>query len=181
MPTKDFGGTDSSVKLIGMMKQTTDALFKVRQKELKKFGITPEQSGALAVIYALEGQATAAELSRILFRKPNSMTILLRRLEKQGMIKKTPDKRQKNVIRLSLTVKGRQAHMSSSRVNSLGRILNKLSDAKQRQLWTSLEKVRNQALKNLDMDVASYTRFFEKLNSLDNRAADIPGKSRSLP
>jgi len=90
MPGKSRPNDDnSSIKLLAMIRQTSDALIKVRQKELKKFGITPEQSGALAVIYALEGQATAAELSRVLFRKPNSMTILLRRLEKQGMIKKT--------------------------------------------------------------------------------------------
>ncbi len=173
MPGKDFNGTNSDIRLIGMMKQATDALFKVRQKELKKFGITPEQSGALAVIYALEGQATAAELARILFRKPNSMTILLRRMEKQGMIKKTPDKRQKNIIRLSLTPKGRQAHMRSTKVNSAGRIFSKLSETRQRQLWTSLEKIRDQALKSLGLDVQSYIRFFEQLHTLD---AKVPPK-----
>ncbi len=161
-----LSGEHGSYKLLAMIKQTADALMKVRQKELKKFGITPEQSGAIAVIYALGDQATAAELSRILFRKPNSMTILLRRLEKQGLIKKTPDPRQKNVIRLSLTAKGRQCHISSSKVNTLNRIFNKVSDARQLQLWTSLEKIRNQALKNLDLDVESYVRFFEKLSSL---------------
>ena len=160
-------GNNRSIEILAMIRQTNDALLKVRQKELKKFGITPEQSGALAVIYALEGQATAAELSRVLFRKPNSMTILLRRLEKQGMIKKTPDKRQKNVIRLSLTARGRQCHLNSSRVNALGRIFSKVSDTKQRQLWASLEKVRNQALKSLDLEVGSYARFFEKLNQMD--------------
>jgi DNA-binding MarR family transcriptional regulator len=151
--------------LLAMIKQTADALMKVRQKELKKFGITPEQSGAMAIIYALGGQATAAELSRILFRKPNSMTILLRRLEKQGLIKKTPDRKQKNIIRLSLTARGLQRRINSSRVNTLDRIFSKVSKARQRQLWISLEKVRNQALKDLDIDVKSYTRFFEKLNS----------------
>jgi DNA-binding MarR family transcriptional regulator len=161
------GMDKNSYELLAMIRQTNDALLKVRQKELKKFGITPEQSGALAVIYALDGQATAAELSRVLFRKPNSMTILLRRLEKQGLIRKTPDKHQKNVIRLSLTLKGRQCHVNSAKVNILGRIFNKISDSKQRQLWVSLEKVRNQALKNLDIDVESYVRFFEKLNKVD--------------
>lgn len=69
--------------LLGLLRQTHDAVLKIRQNELKKFGLTPEQSAALMNIKALGGDASIVELSRRLFRKPNSTTVLVTRLEKK--------------------------------------------------------------------------------------------------
>jgi len=151
-------------QLLALLRQTNDALFKVRQKELKSLGITPEQSAALAVIHALGDHAIASEVSRVLFRKPNSMTILLRRLEKQGLIKKTPDPARKNVIKLSLTAKGQKCYLGASKLNDVSNIMFKLTEKQRKQLWESLEKIRNNALQSVGINIESYTRITEKLN-----------------
>jgi DNA-binding MarR family transcriptional regulator len=152
---------DSST-LLAMFRQTHDAILKIRQKELRAFDITPEQMGALAAIRAIGPVATAAQLSKWLFRNPDSMTVLLRRLEKKGLIEKTPDTRRKNIMRLKLTKTGEKAFHSASGADQANTILDKLPARKKAQLWAILDKLRSRALETLEMDKADYSGFFEK-------------------
>jgi len=167
MTKKSDNNDQSGYKLLALLRQTTDAVFKVRQKELKVIGVTPEQSAALAVIHALGDNAIASEVSRVLFRKPNSITILLRRLEKQGLIKKKPDKYRKNVIKLSLTDKGMKCYLSASKLDGVRDIMNQLPLKQRQQLWVYLEKIRNSALENVGVNVENYTRITGRLSPYD--------------
>jgi len=153
--------------LLAMFRQTHDAILKIRQKELRSYDITPEQMGALTAIKAIGAGATASQLSRWLFRNPDSMTILLRRLEKKGLIKKTPDKNRKNIIRLSLTARGEQAFRRAADANLANNLFKKLSSVKRKQLWIIMEKLRSSALKTLNMDEDTYSGFFEKFKKED--------------
>ncbi len=93
--------SDADYKLLSRLRQATDAIYNIRQRELKPFNITPEQVGAMHLIHTFGNQANAFELSKVLNRKPSTMTVLLRRMERDGLIKKSVDKRKKNKIRLS--------------------------------------------------------------------------------
>ncbi len=148
--------------LLAMFRQTHDAILKVRQKELRIFDITPEQMGALAAIRAIGPRATAAQLSKWLFRNPDSMTVLLRRLEKKGLISKTADAQRKNIMRLKLTKLGEKAFHAALETNLANAIFDKLPARKKVQLWGILEKLRSRALETLDMDEDTYSGFFEK-------------------
>jgi len=148
--------------LLALFRQTHDAILKVRQKELRASDITPEQMGALTAIRAIGPQATAAQLSKWLFRNPDSMTIMLRRLEKKGLIRKTPDAKRKNIIRLSLTRTGEKAFHKASQADVANSIFDRLSPRKKAQLRAILEKLRSRALYALDMDEDKYSGFFEK-------------------
>ncbi len=160
--SKEAENKINSYALLAIFRQTHDAILKVRQKELRSSDITPEQMGALTAIKAIGPQATAAELSRWLFRNPDSMTILLRRLEKKGLIKKTPDAKRKNVIRLSLTKAGDTAYSKASNAKLAISIFDSLTARNKAQLWSILGKIRKRALDNLDMDEDNYCGFFDK-------------------
>ena len=125
-----------------LLRQTSDAVHKTREVELKKYKLTPEQAGALVGIYSLGKKATPAELSRWLFRERNSITILLNRMHRLGLIKKKADTRRKNVIRLSLTKKGREAYLHSIEFQSFHPIIDVLPEKKRNQLWTLLQIIR---------------------------------------
>jgi len=155
-----------------LLRQTYDAVFKLRQHELKQLGLTPEQSAALMAIDAIGETATAAAVSRFLFRESNSMSVLLRRLERMGLIKKKAGQRGTKL--LSLTAKGQKLCYKALDTNIVSSIFSKLSNDKQKQLWLLLEELRNNAVESLHIDVNSYLVFYNKFKDLNRR---IPGKS----
>jgi DNA-binding MarR family transcriptional regulator len=153
--------------LLAMLRQTHDVILKLRQRELRQYDLTPEQAAALMVIHALGNNATTAEISRRLFRESNSMTVLLRRMEKRGLISKRPDSQRKNIIRISLSKKGLQAYHSSLKIENFNQVISKMQGAQRRQLGSLLELLRNYALEDMKIDIDSYSAFARKLTRLE--------------
>jgi DNA-binding MarR family transcriptional regulator len=151
-----------SYRLLQLLRYTADAIHRSREYELKKYNLTPEQAGALVCILSLGNNATQAELSRWLFRLPNSITILINRMDKMGLVKKRADKKRKNIIRLSLTKKGYEAYLHSIEFEAFYPIVKTLSETKRKQLKTILEEIRGKVFDNLKLDVKTYSGVFEK-------------------
>jgi DNA-binding MarR family transcriptional regulator len=158
--------SDADYRLLSRLRQATDAVYNIRQKELKQFNITPEQVGAMHLIHTFGNQANAFELSKVLNRKPSTMTVLLRRMEREGLIKKTVDKRKKNMIRLSLTRKGAVCYEKGLELSMVGEVFRRLSSEQKNQLSSLLEQLRDAALENQNIDVNSYSQLLEKLDML---------------
>jgi DNA-binding MarR family transcriptional regulator len=151
-------------KLLIRLRQADETVHALRQKELQKIGITSEQARALHVIHYFGTRATAFELAKMLSRKPPAMTVILRRLENKQLIKKTLDKDKKTTTRLSLTRKGHEVYHQAMELPTLEDIFNKLMAGEKEQLCTLLEKVRDIALNNLNVDVESYVDLVNKLD-----------------
>ena len=149
--------------LLGVLRQTHDAVLKIRQNELKKYGLSPEQSAALMNIKVLGKNASIVELSRRLFRKSNSTTVLVMRLEKRGLIKKTRDKHRKNTIRLTLTREGNKCLQRAVREDSFNDIINEFDHEKRKQLCELLGQLRDHALDYLHVDMETYSDFFTRV------------------
>jgi len=168
-----------SYRLFQLLRYTADAIHRAREYELKKYSLTPEQAGALVCILSLGNNATQAELSRWLFRLPNSITILINRMEKLGLVKKRPDKKRKNIIRLSLTKKGYDAYLHSIEFEAFYPVVTILTAQKREQLKNILEDIRGKVFENLKLDVKTYSGVFEKSLSFggDNTPAESSKKS----
>lgn len=165
-----------SYRLFQLMRYTADAIHRAREYELKKFNLTPEQAGALVCILSLGNKATQAELSRWLFRLPNSITILINRMEKLGLVKKTPDKKRKNINRLSLTQKGYEAYQHSIEFQAFYPIIDILPEAEGRQLRASLQKIREKVFENLHLDIKTYSGCFDKALCFGTDIPDDEGR-----
>jgi DNA-binding MarR family transcriptional regulator len=146
-----------SYKLFHLLRQTSDVIHKAREYELKKYSLSPEQAGALVCIYSLGSKATPAELSRWLFRERNSITILLNRMHRIGLIEKRPDTQRKNLIRLSLTAKGYEAYKRSVEFQAFFPLIDVLPAKKRQQLWDLLQTIRLNVFKELRLDAESYS------------------------
>lgn len=157
-------------KLFFLLRQTAEAIHKLRENELRKFDITPQQALALVCIYSLGNTATPAELSRWLYREPNSITILLNRMQKLGLIKKRADSKRKNVIRLSLTNKGYEAYKQSIEFQTFYTIINILPERKRKQLYSLLTTIREEVFNCLHLEINSPP------NSMDNAIFEPDGK-----
>lgn len=138
------------------MGKTRDALRKLRERELRKFGLTPEQCGALICIHSLNNNTTPTEISKWLFRKANSMTILLRRMQNMGLIDWKRDPIKKSQTRVSLTKKGYEAYEHAIEFNSVDFIAQILKEKELKQLLSLLFIIRKQAFINLGLDVNNY-------------------------
>ena len=53
------------------------AVFRAREKELQRYGVSPEQVGLLFVVQALGAQATPAAISRQILRQPHTVSALV--------------------------------------------------------------------------------------------------------
>jgi DNA-binding MarR family transcriptional regulator len=151
-----------SYRLFSLLRQTADSVLKAREAELKKYNLSPEQAAALVCIRSLDNKATPAELSRWLFRKRNSITILLNRMHKLGLINKRINKDRKNSITIKLTKKGYDAYQKSIEFLAFRSIIEVLPEEKRKQLWQLLQTIRLKVFKDLLLDVDAHSGFFNK-------------------
>jgi DNA-binding MarR family transcriptional regulator len=135
-----------------VLHQARDAIFKLREREVKKFGISIPKAEILFTIEAIGYPATPTEISRHLLREFHSISSILSRMEKQGLVKKVNDLNRKNLVRVSMTDKGRQVYHEAAKRETILKILSCLSETEGQQLESSLKKLRDEALKNLGIE-----------------------------
>ena len=143
---KNDVAADLDYELWVLLHQATDAIAGAREDELRKFGISMMQAEVLFVVKAIRGPATPAEISRWLFREPHTVSGLLNRMEKQGLVKKVKDLEKKNLIRVEITDKGEEGYRRSRELQSIHRILSSLSQEERDNLRASLRTLRDKAL-----------------------------------
>jgi DNA-binding MarR family transcriptional regulator len=139
-------------QIIGLFLQTRDLFMNIKRKELRKYGVTFEEATVLLHIKILGEEATPVELSRWLLRKHHSITGLLSRMEKKGLILRNKDLKKKNMIRVSMTEKGQKLYQNAKTEDSLYRIIDLLSIAQKRHFVRCLNIMRNEALKELRIE-----------------------------
>jgi DNA-binding MarR family transcriptional regulator len=138
-----------------MMRRTDRVIYKARQKELDKYGISAEVAAALFAILRLGRKATPAEIARQLFLERHSISEQLMRMEKDGLIRKAKDLDRKNSIRVEVTDKGYEAYLQSAKRRSTKKIMSQLTDEEQEQLWALLARLRDAALLQLRTRILS--------------------------
>jgi DNA-binding MarR family transcriptional regulator len=99
-------------------------IFKAVDIEMGKLGFTSAQWAILRHVAATE-PPTAAELCRQLNYDTGSMTRMLARLERKGVIKREPSASDRRIVRLRLTASGRKLHPKLREV--VIRVLNHLT------------------------------------------------------
>jgi len=149
---KNAADADRDYTLWVLLRQAGDAALRARDKELSQYGISVEEAAVLFVVQATGETATPSEISRWLLRAPHSTSALLIRMEKDGLVRKLNDLKRKNMLRVVMTEKGREAYEKSTARESLHRIMSLLSEEERQQLQSLLERIRNEALKELRIE-----------------------------
>jgi len=131
--------------------QTNKAIHLARQEELGKIGITVSEAGILYYAQKLGRSATPAEISRRLSKLSHGVSALVSRMETDGLVIKVKDLDRKNMVRVGLTDKGREAHQKAAKREVIHQIMSSLSTEEFRQVTYLLEKVRNAALEKITL------------------------------
>lgn len=146
---RDTRKSDGDFIIWALLNQAKDTLFKVRGNELNQYGISATESQVLFTINDLGGRTTPAAISRRVYREHNTVTALLDRMEKKGLISKVRDQERKNIWRIDMTEKGKGVLRQSTKMESIHMVISILSDDELKQLETYLRKIRDNALKQL--------------------------------
>ena len=88
---------------------------KVYKPLLQALGLTYPQYLAMLVLWEQDG-LTVGEISQRLLTDPGSLTPLLKRLESEGLLKRTRSREDERVVLVELTDKGRALQNEAKRV-----------------------------------------------------------------
>ena len=150
---RELPPVEQSYNLWVLLSQTRNAILRVRQKELDRSNISVAQVAILFAIQSIGDRATPAEIARCILRTPHSVSVVLSRMEKKGLVRKVKDLDRKNQVRVMLTEKGLKAiDHQSSKPESILRIMSDLSEEERQQLSLYLQKLRDKALKELGVE-----------------------------
>ena len=144
---------DTDHELWVLLRQARDAVHKVRDNELRKFGISSVQASILFIIQAIGHEATAAEIARWIFRRPHGVSMLLNRMQKKGLIKRVKYPQRKNMWRITITPKGREALEDSANGMCIHRVMSVLDPEEHGLLRSYLLKLRDTACEDLKVNV----------------------------
>jgi len=137
---------DSSYNLYTLIYLTQMALFRTRYNEVKELGITSMEAALLLVVDGLGESATPAEISRWMMRKRPTVSGLLDRMERNGLVIREGYNHNKKLKKVVMTRKGREALDQIVKKDIMRTIISSITDEEYAQLWSLLEKLKDKAL-----------------------------------
>lgn len=141
--TVNYESENTVLRLWLLLRRVGDTLMRCQDLLFSKSGLTTEQWGVLTAIKA-RGPLRPSDLSRILERTPNSMSMLIDRMVKAGLVRRTRDRKDRRVVTVSFASKGEKAVQPAiiAGWEFIHDILSGLADNEQRDLANSLETVK---------------------------------------
>jgi len=149
---KFFKSNDPDHDLWLLLTHARYAVYRAREKELQRYGISPEQASLLFVVQALGNKATPAALSRYILRQPHTVSALVDRMARRGLVKKVKDLDRKNLVRVVITEKGQKTYELSTKRGPIHRIMGVLNEEERKNFKSYLERIMAKARKEIGMD-----------------------------
>ncbi|MGD9142602.1 MAG: MarR family transcriptional regulator [Dehalococcoidia bacterium] len=126
------------------------AVSRARILELSQYNLTKEQAQVLYVLLNSGGSATQAQISDFTMRQHHSVSTLVNRMVKDGLVHKEKDPAGKGFL-ICITRKGRDKYRKVTR-ESMEMIFSSLSSDEVKQLTRYLEQLQQTARGLLGMD-----------------------------
>lgn len=124
---------------------TSDLISKYTETELtKKAGLSHQQYLTLLTMECINGPVTATDLANRLERNTNSISTLVDRMERRGLVEKVKDLRDRRSVRLAVTRKGKDKLEQATKVGwgLIEELTSDFSEEELQVLANLLEKLR---------------------------------------
>jgi MarR family transcriptional regulator for hemolysin len=148
---EDSAGPDRYLMMWLLLKYTSDAMVKTRHGQARKCGISPIMPGVFYSVAILGRNAIQAGIARYLGMQPHNLSLLITRMEKEGLVLRVKDMERKNWVRIELTEKGNDIFKKSDGRRPAEAIMSGFSDSEQEELWSLFAGLRAQAVKTLKL------------------------------
>jgi DNA-binding MarR family transcriptional regulator len=128
--------------------QTYNSISRCEDKEFGKLGISAQQHAILMAITRADGPVTPGQIARWVDRNANSITLILDRMEKSGLVIRTKHVTDRRSLNIEMTEKGAEVLRQGVEVGwkIIQGILGGLSAEEIEALSDSLEKLRRRAI-----------------------------------
>jgi DNA-binding MarR family transcriptional regulator len=147
-----FSDGDADYELWNLFTVARYTTFRAREIDLQRYGLTPENARMLFVIQALQDKATPTEISRAILHRPHTVSAMISRMEKLGLVQTTKYPGHKNWILVKLTEKGTQAYELTAKRGPIHRIMSSLDEAQCTQFRDILDVILKKARFELGLD-----------------------------
>jgi DNA-binding MarR family transcriptional regulator len=139
-----YESKNTDMKLWLLMHRVNDALTLCEDSIVREYGLTVEQFRVLAIVRAFGGSLRPTDMAVSLDRSPNSVSMLVDRMVKAGLVKRTRDRSDRRVVNVSLTNKGENALKPATPAawEFIHKILSLLSQEDKRTLASLLEALK---------------------------------------
>jgi DNA-binding MarR family transcriptional regulator len=123
----------------------------LRKLELSEYNILPVQSYILFIIKALGNETTPSKISEYVYQQRSSISDILNRMVKQGLIRKTNKSGGNKRVIVTLTAKGEKALTLSKNREYLHKVMLSLTEEEKGQLESAMEILRDSAVNELSI------------------------------
>ena len=154
--------------------QTYNLLYKCEEVMFAKIGLTPQKYMVLMAIRLIEDHATVSDVAQWLDRNTNSVSLIVDRMKKDGLVMRSRSLGDRRTVRLSLTQKGKEK-LDESSVPGWDLVQGMMSPLSEKELKTFadlLEPIRKKAFEYLNPgktmkevrinDIEKVSRFLER-------------------
>lgn len=131
-----------------LIAQTKDAILKARQRDYARFGISDDRRAILYIIMDNGGTATPVVIARNLFRELHSVTEMLKRMEKDGLVERRKGTG-RSKVEVVITQQGIDVFEQSYHNETDQRIFSALTKQERERLSQYLWKLRSRVLEDL--------------------------------
>jgi DNA-binding MarR family transcriptional regulator len=128
-----------------LLKRVNDVLVKVRNRELRQYGINLEYEGTLHAVKRLGMKATPGEIAKLRCRRPHTVSQVLKNMERDELVTRNKDLSRKNMVRIALTEKGQKASPKLTKSAVVRRIFSVLSKEELGQFYAYVRMLRREA------------------------------------
>jgi DNA-binding MarR family transcriptional regulator len=167
MSVKSENTLISDFEIWALLDATSFAIYRLRQIELARIGLTIEQAVLLTLIQSTEHGATIRWIKETTLRQQNTISITVDRMVKTGLVAKVR-KAGEREFRIICTAKG-VSLLNSTPTTSLDALFTTLSDKKKQTLYNALCVLLEKARSLLAYDTPPFIRYTEKNTVLNIR------------
>jgi DNA-binding MarR family transcriptional regulator len=91
-----------------LIHQTLDSILQCQEKVISSYGLTAKQHAVLSAIQYIDGPVTIKDLATCFDRDSSSITFIIDRVEKDELVTRVRDLKDRRSLRLTLTQKGKK-------------------------------------------------------------------------
>jgi DNA-binding MarR family transcriptional regulator len=150
-----FESENTVLRVWLLLHRVRDALFLCEDSVFADYGLTTEQFTLLAAVKGGGGSLRPSDLASYMERSPNSVSMLVDRMVKAGLVKRARDRKDRRVVNVTLTGKGEKAVEQAAPAGweLVEKVLSPVSGRDRRALASLLETIKCECLGYLNPGV----------------------------
>jgi len=139
-----------------LLHRVRDVLMRCEDEIFSKYGVTSEQYGVLITIKYIGKSARPTDIAKRLARSPNSVSMIVDRMVKAGLVRRVRDRRDRRVVFVTITDKAEKAlHPATTEgLEFIEKAMSSLSNEDLSTFVRLLELVRQGALGCLNQEIS---------------------------